>query len=81
MEYFHKHLYGQEFHLRTEHSELTWPMSFKKLEGQIKAGSSVYKNTTLLPNTVKAGNIKKPMLSQDGPSKNNVRIVTRSSNG
>jgi hypothetical protein len=26
-------LYGQEFHLRTDHSALTWLMSYKKLEG------------------------------------------------
>jgi hypothetical protein len=34
MERFHKYLYGQEFHLRTDHSALTWLMSFKNLEGQ-----------------------------------------------
>jgi hypothetical protein len=34
MEHFHKYLYGQEFHLRTDHSLLTWLMSFKNLEGQ-----------------------------------------------
>jgi hypothetical protein len=33
MEHFHKYLYGQEFHLRTDHSALTWLMSFKNLEG------------------------------------------------
>jgi hypothetical protein len=35
LKYFHKYLYGQEFHLRTDNSELTWPMSFKNLEVQI----------------------------------------------
>jgi hypothetical protein len=34
MEHSHKYLYGQEFHLRTDHSALTWLMSFKNLEGQ-----------------------------------------------
>jgi hypothetical protein len=34
LEHFHKYLYGQEFHLRTDHSPLTWLMSFKNLEGQ-----------------------------------------------
>jgi hypothetical protein len=34
MEHFHKYLYGQEFHLRTDHSALTWLISFKNLEGQ-----------------------------------------------
>jgi hypothetical protein len=34
LEYFHKYLYRQEFHLCTDHSALTWLMSFKNLEGQ-----------------------------------------------
>jgi hypothetical protein len=34
LEHFHKYLYGQEFHLCNDHSALTWPMSFKNLEGQ-----------------------------------------------
>jgi hypothetical protein len=34
LEHFHKYLYGQEFHLRTDHTALTWLMSFKNLEGQ-----------------------------------------------
>jgi hypothetical protein len=34
LEHFHKYLYGQEFHLRTDHSALTWLLSFRNLEGQ-----------------------------------------------
>jgi hypothetical protein len=34
LEPFHKFLYGQELHLRTGHSALTWLMRFKNLEGQ-----------------------------------------------
>jgi hypothetical protein len=34
LEHFHKYLYGQEFHLRTDHSALIWLMNFKNLEGQ-----------------------------------------------
>jgi hypothetical protein len=34
LEHFHKYFYGQEFHLHTDHLALTWPMSFKNLEGQ-----------------------------------------------
>jgi hypothetical protein len=34
LEHFNKYLYGQEFHLRTDHSALTWLMSFKNIEGQ-----------------------------------------------
>jgi hypothetical protein len=33
-EHFHKYLYGQKFHLLTDHSALTWLLSFKNLEGQ-----------------------------------------------
>lgn len=34
LEHFHKYLYGQSFHLRTDHSALTWLINFKNLEGQ-----------------------------------------------
>jgi hypothetical protein len=34
LEHLHKYLYGQKFHLRTNHSALTWLMSFKNFEGQ-----------------------------------------------
>jgi transposase-like protein len=32
LEHFHKYLYGQEFHLRTDDSALTWLLSFRNLE-------------------------------------------------
>ena len=34
LEHFHKYLYGQEFHLRTDHFVLTWLLNFRNLEGQ-----------------------------------------------
>jgi len=34
LENFHKYLYGQEFHLCTDHSALAWLLSFRNLEGQ-----------------------------------------------
>jgi hypothetical protein len=34
LEHFHKYLYRQEFHLRTDHSALTWLLSFRNLELQ-----------------------------------------------
>jgi hypothetical protein len=34
LEHFHKYIYGQEFHLLTNHSVLTWLTSFKKLKEQ-----------------------------------------------
>jgi hypothetical protein len=33
LEHFHKYLYGQQFYLHTDHSALTWLLSFKNLEG------------------------------------------------
>ena len=32
--HFHKYLYGQEFHLRTDPSALTWQLRVRNLEGQ-----------------------------------------------
>ena len=34
LEHFHKYLYGQEFHLRTDNSALTWLLNLRNLEGQ-----------------------------------------------
>jgi hypothetical protein len=34
LEHFRKYLYGQQFHLRTDHSALTWLLCFNNLEGQ-----------------------------------------------
>jgi hypothetical protein len=34
LDHFHKYLYGQQFHLRTDHSALTWLMSFRNQELQ-----------------------------------------------
>jgi hypothetical protein len=34
LEHCHKYMYGQQFHLRTDYSALTWLLSFKNLEGQ-----------------------------------------------
>jgi hypothetical protein len=35
LEHFHKFLCGQDLHLHTDHSALTWLLSFKNLEGQM----------------------------------------------
>jgi hypothetical protein len=34
LEHFHKYLYGQEIHLCTDHSSLTWLVSSKNLKGK-----------------------------------------------
>jgi len=34
LEHFHNYLYGQEVHLRIDHSSLTWLLTFRNLEGQ-----------------------------------------------
>lgn len=69
MEHFHKYMHGQEFHLRTDHSALTWLMSFENLDGQTLCCICTCKNTTLLPNTVKAGNTTMLMLFHDNPAR------------
>jgi hypothetical protein len=78
MEHFQKILYGQEFHLRTDHSALTRIINFKNLESKLHAVYSAYTNSTLFPNIVKAGKTKMPMLPQDGTAMKNVRIFIRS---
>jgi hypothetical protein len=55
-ERFHKYLYRQEFHLHTDHSAVTWLMSFKNLRDKPLAGLSTYESTTSIPCTVKAEN-------------------------
>lgn len=35
VKYFHKYLYGQKFHLRTDHAALGWILQFKNPEGQL----------------------------------------------
>jgi hypothetical protein len=56
LEYFHKYLYGKEFHLRTDHSALTWLMSFKNLEEQTARWIQRLQSTILLPSNDKAEN-------------------------
>lgn len=34
LEHFHEYLYGQEFHLCTNHSAFTWLIGFKNLRAQ-----------------------------------------------
>ena len=34
LEHFYKYLYGQEFHLSTDHSALTWLLGIRNLKGQ-----------------------------------------------
>ena len=35
VKHFHHYLYGQQFHVRTDHGSLTWLMKFKHPEGQL----------------------------------------------
>ena len=35
VKHFRRYLYGDEFLIRTDHSALTWLLSFKELEGQL----------------------------------------------
>jgi hypothetical protein len=77
LQHLHKYLYGQEFYLRTDHSALTWLMSFKNLEGQTAAGSSACRSITLLPSTVKAESTSMPTLFPDGHAKKDAHTVKK----
>jgi hypothetical protein len=66
MEHFSKYLYGHEFHLRTDHSALTW------------VGFSVCRNIISLPSTVKAGSTTMPMPFHDDPVKRGATTAKRS---
>ena len=78
VEHFHKYLYGQQFHLRTDHSALTWLMSFKNLEGQTARWIQCLQDITLHHSTAKAGNITTPMPFQGDPAKSSASTATKS---
>jgi hypothetical protein len=67
LEHFHKYLYGKEFYLPTDHSALTWFMSFKNLENKLPARFSAYKSTTSLLNTIKVKKTTIPMHFEQHP--------------
>jgi hypothetical protein len=80
-EHFHKYLCGQEFHLRTDHSALTWMLSFKNLEGQTPAGFGASKSTTSNPSIVREASTPKRMYCQRRHVQRNEPIARRSNNG
>jgi hypothetical protein len=69
MEHFHKYLYGQEFHLRTDHSALTWLMSFNNLEGQTLRWIQRLQEYNFTFEHRQGRKHKMPMLSHDDPAK------------
>jgi hypothetical protein len=78
LEHFNKYLYRQEFHLHTDHSALTWLMSFKNLEGQMARWFSAYKSTTSLLSIVKAENTTMPVAFCNNYAKRGVPTATKS---
>ena len=52
LEHFHKHVYEQEFYLRTDHSVFTWLLNFRTLERQ--TARRLCRSTASHLNTVKA---------------------------
>ena len=61
LEHFYKYLYGQKFLLRTDHSALTWLLSFRNLEYRELDGFSACRSTTSHLNSVKAYNTQTQM--------------------
>jgi hypothetical protein len=77
LEYFRKNLYGQEFHLCTNHSALTWLMSFKYLEGQTAHWIQHLKSTILLSSTIRAENMTMLMPFHDDHAEGSVPTATK----
>jgi hypothetical protein len=77
LEYFHKYLYGQEFHLCTEKSALTWLMSFKNIEGQTARWIQHLQKYTFTSSTIKAENTMLSMPSSDNYAKSSVLTATK----
>jgi hypothetical protein len=75
LEHFHKYLYGQLFHLRTDHSALTWLLSFRNLEGQTECWIQRLQEYNFTSEYAKAGSTTTPMIFQDDHGKMNVRIA------
>jgi hypothetical protein len=75
VEHFHKYLYGQTFHLRTDHSALTWLMGFRTWKGKPHVGSSAYRSTISLRSIVKAGNTTMPTPFHEDPVRRIVVIA------
>jgi hypothetical protein len=47
MEHFYKYLYGQEFQLRTDHSDLTWLLSLRTWKNSRLTGSLISKSIAM----------------------------------
>jgi hypothetical protein len=78
LEHFHKYLYGQEFHLCTDHSALTWHMSFKNLEGQTVCWIQCLQEYNFTSSTIRSGSITMPMLFPEDHAKKNVCTIKNS---
>jgi hypothetical protein len=76
MEHFHKYLYGQAYHLPTDHSVVTWLLSFNYLEWKQHGRYSISKRKILLPSTAKAGNKTMQMAIHEDYAKRSVSIAT-----
>jgi hypothetical protein len=61
LEHFHECFYGQESHLRTDHSTLIWLLGSKNLEGQTARWFSVSRSSGLHSNIAMDGSIPTQM--------------------
>jgi hypothetical protein len=80
-EHFHKYLYGEEFHLRTDHSALTWFLSFKNLEGQTARWIQSLQESNFIPDHRQGRKHNNAVHFPDDPAKKNVPTATMSRNG
>jgi hypothetical protein len=79
LEHFHKYLYGQQFHLRTDHSALICLLNFEKLEGQKARWISVYRSITSRQNTGNVGSTKTLIHSLGGLAQRDAPTARKSS--
>jgi hypothetical protein len=78
LEHFHEYFFGQEFHLCTDHSALTWLLSSRTWKNRQPAQSSVSRCTALHSNIARDGSIPMPMHSQGDHVTWNVLAARRS---
>jgi hypothetical protein len=48
LEHFHKYCYGQELHMCTDRSTMTWRVSFKNLEGEMAQWVQCFQEYTIM---------------------------------
>jgi hypothetical protein len=81
LKHFHNYLYGQDFHLGTDHPALTWLMSFKNLEGQTARWGQRLQEHNFPSEHRQGQNTARPMPFTDDHAEKSVRTATKSRRG